>query len=137
MSAIALTSEEFKKTCGYKDAISLSNKNDSIIDSCLNESSVIMKGYYEKSNREGEFDELNDYISYSIMNYAIFLLYQRADIVEVGLTWRKKAFNYLNMVLGSNISSDGTNTSRVERAVSYSNVSNKRSDGLVELIDWF
>jgi len=137
MSAIALTTDEFKKICGTKDAIALSNKNDSILQACIEEAKVAIKGYYEKSDREGEFDILNDYISYSVMNYAIFLLYQRSDIEEVGNSWRKKAFNYLNMVLGSNVSQDGSTSSRIERAVAYSSVSNAKEESLSNTIDWF
>ncbi len=116
MAAIALTAEALKNTMGWKDAIALSNKNDDYIDIVLSEAETAVKGYFKKSNREAEFVTTDEFISQSVMNYACFLLYQRSDNPQVAEGWRRKAFNYMNMVLGSNVSADGTASNRQERA---------------------
>ncbi len=117
--AISLTIAEFKNTCGSVDATLLSNRNDEIIQSCLDRSEIKINSYFIQASKT--YDNTDDATSAVVMYYAIYLLYQRADISQKAQKWRVEAFEILEGILGQVIQQEGNE--RDAKAITYVSVS--------------
>ncbi len=124
--AISLTVAEFKNICGAVDAALLSNRNDAIIQSCLDRAGIKINSYFIQSSKT--FDITDDATSAVVMYYAIYLLYQRADIPQKAQKWRVEAFEILEGILGQIIQQEGND--RDKKAITFVSVSDS------ELADW-
>ena len=121
---IALTVANFKSICGKVDALQLSNRDDTIIEGCLDRSKIKIESYFIQSSKS--YSETDDGTSAVIMYYAIYLLYQRANISKKAEKWRNEAFEILGSILGQIIAEDYQD--RDKKAITYVAVAKQSDD---------
>ena len=130
--ALDLTVAQFEKTCGYNDAKQLSRGDDTVITECITRSKIKVKSLFLRASVS--FDETEDITSTAILYYAIFLLYQRADIATKASWWRKEAYEAMESILGETVSEDPTD--REKKALLYVKVVDS-DDGVTHVFDGF
>ena len=101
---------------------------------CLDRAKIKVKSYFLRA--DVAYIETEDITSSAIMYYAIYLLYQRADISQKASAWRKEAYEALESILGETVTEDYQD--RDKKAPCYAIVAEDESydDYSGGLVEW-
>ena len=133
MAVVTLDIDTFKAFCGESESDTLSQRDDTFITLSITRAKSKIKACYVRSDRVEEYDETEEYCSNAIMNYAVYLLYQRAEIPETAEGWKDESLGFLRAILGQNVSFNETELQ--VKPASYAYVATKEYDS--DDMEWY